>query len=919
MTSPIKGVLLFLFTSQILFAQNTEIKYLSGTDNENTVQWDFQCSKGRNSGMWKKIAVPSCWELQGFGTYNYGWEENYKENEIGLYRISFSREKTWKNKIARLVFEGSMTDTEVKVNGKTAGPVHQGSFYEFKYDVTKLLKETNTLEVKVSKISSDTSVNRAERMSDYWVFGGIYRPVYLEILPPTFIDRIAIDAKADGTFRAEVYSVNATKGLTLESQIETLQGEPVGKPFSLPLQAGAKSILQSKIDQPALWSPEYPNLYQVVVRLKKGQEVLHQVKEKFGFRTVEFREGDGFYINDAKVMFKGVNRHSFWPTSGRTTNKKISILDVNLMKEMNMNAVRMSHYPPDKHFLDVCDSVGLFVLDELGGWQKKYDTGVGKKLLREMVIRDVNHPSIVIWDNGNEGGNNHELVGEFAIHDPQKRKVIHPWNVFQGTDTQHYKGYNCCAGSLYQGNNVFFPTEIIHGLYDGGNGAGLSDHWKLMRENPLSAGCFLWCFADEGIVRHDRGDSVDIKGNRAPDGIGGPFREKEGSFYAIKEIWSPVQIKTKLITKDFDGIFEVENNYLYTNLDEVIFSWIYSKSMLPGDASIRSEILKWGNFKGPHVVPGKTGTLNVPVPPEFKHADVLYLTATDRYKKEIFTWSWALKTPKEINQTIGMPGKGKSSVTENNETVELFSGDIRISINKKSGLIDKVSNAGRTISLSNGPVLAAGTSELETLKHFQNGNDYVVEVFSKGNLKKLQYTLLSSGILKIHYAYSHYNWNSRNEFDFLGVNFNYPEKKITGIKYFGTGPYRVWKNRLKGGRLNVWAKKYNNTITGESWDYPEFKGYYKDFKWVVIQNTESPFTIYTETENLFLRLYTPQKPRGAGNDYTSPPFPAGDISFLHGITPIGTKFDGAENHGPEGQKNKVGTEWITATLYFDFR
>lgn len=105
---------------------------------------------------------------------------------------------------------------------------------------------------------------------------------------------------------------------------------------------------------------------------------------------------------------KGVNRHTIWPESGRSTSKRISIMDVNLIKDMNMNAVRF-HYPPDNHFLQACDSLGLFVLDELAGWQNPYDTSTGKKLIKEMVQRDVNHPSVIIWDQGNEGGWNEEL------------------------------------------------------------------------------------------------------------------------------------------------------------------------------------------------------------------------------------------------------------------------------------------------------------------------------------------------------------------------------------------------------------------------------------------------------------------------------------------------------------------------------
>ena len=113
--------------------------------------------------------------------------------------------------------------------------------------------------------------------------------------------------------------------------------------------------------------------------------------------------------------------------------------DVRLIKEMNMNAVRMSHYPPDAHFLEACDELGLYVLDELAGWQGSYDTPTATRLVGEMVRRDVNHPSILFWDNGNEGGWNTDVDGEFAKWDPQHRPVLHPWEKFSGIDTNHYE------------------------------------------------------------------------------------------------------------------------------------------------------------------------------------------------------------------------------------------------------------------------------------------------------------------------------------------------------------------------------------------------------------------------------------------------------------------------------------------------
>ncbi len=209
-TFKLAGFLLAFFASAFLgHAQETEIRYLSGTGNDDTVPWEFYCSNGMNSKKWTTIPVPSCWELQGFGSYNYGidpWEE--RMNEHGIYRHEFLLPDTWKDKKVNIVFEGVMTDAHVKINGKSAGPIHQGAFYEFKYDVSKLLNfgdKTNRLELTVYKHSSDSLVNEAERWCDYWIFGGIFRPVYLEVLPADHIERIATNTKANGHFKADTY------------------------------------------------------------------------------------------------------------------------------------------------------------------------------------------------------------------------------------------------------------------------------------------------------------------------------------------------------------------------------------------------------------------------------------------------------------------------------------------------------------------------------------------------------------------------------------------------------------------------------------------------------------------------------------------------------------------------------------------
>lgn len=570
-----------LLSPSIVSAQKTEIQYLSGTDKDHTVSWDFLCSHGRNSNKWTTIQVPSQWEQQGFGSYLYG-NVNLEANEKGFYKYRFSVPKNWKNKKVDLVFEGSMTDTEVKVNGTLAGAIHQGAFYPFKYDVSKLIRydTQNLLEVVVCKESSNESVNKAERISDYWVFGGLYRPVYLQCRPESCIERVAIDAKADGSFSMDVYTENATEKNTIEAQIETLDGLKIGRTLHSDDGAG-KRMVKGNIQDPKQWNPEDPTMYQVVVRLKKGKKTVHEITQKFGFRSIELKPNDGFYLNGKKIMFKGVCRHTFTPQTGRTSSKQVAIDDVKLMKEMNMNAVRMSHYPPDQYFLDVCDSLGLFVLDELAGWQKKYDTPTAKRLIKATVTRDVNHPSIVIWDNGNEGGFNQEARPDFALWDPQNRTVIEPWSQVNGTDTKHYPQYNYVWNALNKGNLVCFPTEFLHGLYDGGHGAGLDDYWNLMLSKSLSAGGFLWVFADEGIERRDKNDSIDTNGNFAPDGILGPNHEKEGSFFTIKEIWSPVYFGQTALPSDFNGKLSVNNRYLFSNLKDCSFSFELTKFKQP--------------------------------------------------------------------------------------------------------------------------------------------------------------------------------------------------------------------------------------------------------------------------------------------------------------------------------------------------
>ncbi|MBS1653391.1 MAG: glycoside hydrolase family 2 protein [Bacteroidetes bacterium] len=914
------------FAFNIADAQQTEKVYLSGTGSDNTVDWDFFCTGGMNAGKWTTIPVPSCWELQGFGKYDYGYaKDSIRGKEKGLYKYHFNAPASWKGKVINIVFEGVMTDADVKINGKSAGPIHQGAFYAFKYNITKLLKygKDNLFEITVAKQSANESVNAAERKGDYWIFGGIFRPVWLEVLPATHIEDIAIDAKADGEFKASVGTnhldlSNPLIPENVEVKLYDSKNEKIGNTLSAKFDESPNTInVEGKFSAVKLWTPETPNLYTAVFSIYRNGKLLHTVEKKFGFRTVEVKIHDGIYVNGVKVKMKGVNRHSFRPETGRTLSKQNSIEDVLLMKDMNMNAVRMSHYPPDDHFLDVCDSLGLFVMDELAGWHGHYDTPTGTKLLKEMIAHDQNHPGIIFWSNGNEGGHNLELDSLFDIYDIQKRPVVHPWQLFGGFDTQHYREYNYGIGNYEHGRDIVMPTEFLHGQFDGGHGAGLQDYWEKMWYDPLSAGGFLWDFADEGVVRKDLNDSIDTDKFHGADGIMGPHFEKEGSYYAIKEIWSPVHFEKKIITDEFDGKLNIENRYFFTNLNQCTFSW----KMKRFDVRQSDEIS--GTATAPDIKPSDHGVLQIPLPSNWKNFDVLYVTADDPSGHELFTWSFPISSPSVTGaRMMTKEGNAVINVNESDSLLQVSVKDVKVLFNTNTGLLQSVQNGKGVIPFNNGPVVEEGITNFKNFKHYFQGKNFVFEsTFNKKeSYNTLKWTVFPSGWIQmeVHYFPGAYFTN------YDGVNFSFPEDQIRSVTYMGYGPYRVWKNRMKGGRFDVWNKEYNNTETGEyPWKYPEFKGYYADFYGGYFFTKNNRFTVVAETQDLFLRLFTPAWKTDQWHNY-EPIFPSGDISFMQGISSIGTKTQRNETTGPMGMKNiyydyeKDPARALYISLYFNF-
>ena len=920
-----------------LAAQNlpqTERQYLSGRGCDDMVEWDFFCTDGRNSGKWTKIGVPSCWELQGFGTYQYGitfYGKAFPEgiaDEKGVYKYEFEVPEKFRGQQVNLVFEASMTDTEVKVNGRKVGSKHQGAFYRFSYNVTDFLKygKKNLLEVTVSKESENASVNLAERRADYWNFGGIFRPVFLEVKPAVNLRHIAIDAQMDGSFRANCYTNISNDGMSVRAQISDSKGKKLAE-TTVPVKAGGDwTSIQLNVSNPALWTAETPNLYKAHFSLlDKNGKVLHNETETFGFRTIEVRESDGLYVNGVRINVRGVNRHSFRPESGRTLSKAKNIEDVLLMKGMNMNSVRLSHYPADPEFLEACDSLGLYVMDELGGWHGKYDTPTGVRLIEGMIERDVNHPSIIWWSNGNEKGWNTELDGEFHKYDPQKRPVIHPQGNFSGFETMHYRSYGESQNYMRL-PEIFMPTEFLHGLYDGGHGAGLYDYWEMMRKHPRCIGGFLWVLADEGVKRVDMDGFIDNQGNFGADGIVGPHHEKEGSYYTIKQLWSPVQIMDTSVDRQFDGKLSVENRYDYLNLNTCRFLWKQVKFPLATDVpNAGAKVVKQGEVQGSDIAAHSAGILDLKTT-ILPDADALFVTAVDKYGHELWRWTFPIDKLNQVKEELS-PLSGKATYTETDNDLTVKANNHTFVFSKKDGQLKGVSVNNRKISFANGPRFIGARRADRSLDQFYNHDDEKAKekdrtysefsdaaVFTKldvredggnliitanyklGNLDKAQWTINPSGIVTLDYTY-----NFSGVVDLMGICFDYPEEQVISKRWLGAGPYRVWQNRIHGTQYDIWENDYNDPIPGETFTYPEFKGYFGDVSWMNIRTKEGTISLTNETPGTYIGIYQPRD----GRDRLLYTLPESGISILNVIPPVRNKVNSTDLCGPSSQPKWV--------------
>ncbi len=458
---------------------------LNGDWNFNFVEkeedrpMDFWAADFAGGDSWAPIAVPSSWEMKGYGypiytniTYPFTPAENldakydwrgpqppippfiYRDNPVGSYYRDFEVPAAWEDQSVVLHFGGVTSAFYVWVNGQKVG-YSQDSCLAAEFDITEYLRDgSNRVAVQVFKWSDGSYLED----QDMWRMSGMHREVMLLAQPKISLKDIHIRAELDETYKNG--SLEIRPSIWMQDEVKNLDGWQItaqlydaenSAVLGEELNANVKNlylerwpqrdivkfaVMESDIVAPHKWSAEAPYLYTLVLSMKNpAGEVVESRSQKVGFRTVEFDKDNALLINGKSVEIMGVNRHDHSATNGKALTREEIEADVKLLKQFNFNAVRTSHYPNDPYFYELCDKYGLYVMDEaniethhLGGALANTPSWTGAMLARiiNMVQRDKNHPSIISWSMGNESGTGPNFAAAAGwIHDFDNSRFVH--------------------------------------------------------------------------------------------------------------------------------------------------------------------------------------------------------------------------------------------------------------------------------------------------------------------------------------------------------------------------------------------------------------------------------------------------------------------------------------------------------------
>ncbi|ANW95444.1 hypothetical protein AXE80_03745 [Wenyingzhuangia fucanilytica] len=615
---------------------------------------------------WSTIKVPSNWEMEGFGipvytNRHYMFPANppfipHNINNVGSYKREFTIPRDWTEKDVYLHFAGVSGAMYVWVNGKKIG-YNEGSKTPAEFNISNALKPgKNTVAVQVLRWS-DASYMEDQ---DFWRLSGIERDVYVYATEKVTVRdfRVIADLEnnyTNGVFKANLEVENNTnKTAKRIVEIKLMDGakEKYSEAKTLILKKGENKIDFSKtLKNVKTWNAEHPNLYTLLIDFKDSKgNTLEATSIKVGFRNIKIKNNQ-FLVNGKPVLLKGANLHDHSDTDGHTISEELTLKDLEVMKQNNLNAIRCSHYPKDPHFYRMCDKYGFYVVDEANIETHGMGTtnqGLDKNLKAQkvhpaylpewkemhldrtirMFERDKNFPCIVTWSLGNEAGNGENFFATYKWlkeQDNTRPTQYEGATSYTNTDIQAPMYWTIDRMIKYAENNPTRPLiqcEYAHAM---GNSVGnLQKYWDVIEKYDIMQGGFIWDWVDQGILTKNKDGEAywayggDLGGahlqndkNFCLNGIVNPDRTAHPALYEVKKVYQYIKFKASDLA---NGEIEITNKYDFTNLKEYQFTW----TLLENGVKVASGMLPELN-----VAPYQSKKVNIALP-ELKKSGVEY-------------------------------------------------------------------------------------------------------------------------------------------------------------------------------------------------------------------------------------------------------------------------------------------------------
>lgn len=902
-------------------------KYVGNVDERPT---DFYEAGFDDSG-WDTIPVPSNWELQGHGqpiytNMVYPFDKNppliagRNGNPVGSYRTKFTVPAEWRGRTVEVCFDGVESAFYLWCNGKKVG-YSQDSRTPARFDLTPFLKPSsdNVLAVQVFRWSDGSYLED----QDFWRLSGIFRDVYLEGLPASsmggWIDgspksRLADlelvteldDSYADGVLRvtADVTTpAHAMQSVELIVDLYAPNGEHVamnfaksGEPISQKSGIDQKLKVEIPVESPSLWTAETPSLYRMVAQLhgisgNGVSRIIEATAFNVGFRKVEIKDGV-LLVNGKYVYMNGVNRHEHHPRTGHYITRESMIEDILLMKRHNVNAVRTCHYPDCPEWYDLCDEYGLYVVDEAN--IESHGMGYGRESLakqpewgpahldrtKNLVERDKNHPSVVIWSLGNEAGNGVNFMANYdwiKQRDPS-RPVQYEQAYYNDRNTDircpMYDSIDRMveyAEGRMQGVKADRPLiqcEYAHAM---GNSVGnLKEYWDAIRSHRQLQGGFIWEWVEHGLYKKidggdcDGGDCEFVAyggdfgdqpndGNFCCDGLIQTDRTPNPHLHEVKKVYQRIETThdaTKL------GVLTVKNGYDHQSLEGIELVW---------KIEVDGEAMKRGVAKLPALAAGESGEVKLPiVAPPALPAQEAVLTVSYRLKDDALwadaghevAWEQFAITPKMVPN---YPGKFDDVVLDfddDDDIATLTGADTIVRVNRKTGFIESVKYEGDELLAS--PIMPCywrapidndnGNKMPERLGYWKNyakerrlikcfgiGHDglaFVTVQFGNDSgsvSESLRYTLYPNGDLLVGHGIV--AEGSLPDLPRVGLVVEVP-KSLATATWFGRGPHENMWDRKTGAAIGRYSAPADSLTHG--YTRPQETGQRCDVRWLAL-------------------------------------------------------------------------------------